>query len=140
MTALPTPAPDVIFTYGTLRPGLGERAEAHEFRATAKLIGPATFQGKLYANDWYPVAVDSCAPTDVVIGDLFQVGENPDFFAKLDAYEGCRKENPKPHEYVRVIRNVSHIGQLIPAWIYLFNWAITSQARIPSGDFRDHAL
>ena len=132
------PDPDVIFTYGTLRPGLGDRAEADEFRATAKLIGPATFQGRLYAIDWYPGMVDSSDPTDIVIGDLFQVGQNTDFFQKLDTYEGCIQGRPTPHEYIRVIRKVSHDGTLIPAWVYLFNWAITDQTRILSGDFADH--
>ena len=83
-----TTQPDVIFTYGTLRPGLGDRPEAHAFRATATHIGPASFQGKLYAIDWYPAVVESPDPTDIVTGDLFQIGQNADFFTKLDTYEG----------------------------------------------------
>ena len=130
--------PDVIFTYGTLRPGLGDRKEAQEFRATARHIGPAQFQGRLYAIDWYPVVVDSSDPNDIVKGDLFQIGQETDFFDKLDAYEMCSANLPEPHEYVRVVRPVVQYGQSIPAWIYLFNWKITDQTRIESGDFADH--
>jgi gamma-glutamylcyclotransferase (GGCT)/AIG2-like uncharacterized protein YtfP len=133
-----TSSPNVIFTYGTLRPGLGDRPEAQAFRATARLLGPATFQGKLYAIDWYPAAVDSDAATDVITGDLYQIGENADFFDKLDAYEGCSSDWPTPHEYIRTIRNVQYGNQTTSAWIYLFNWEITDQLRIKSGDFADH--
>lgn len=129
--------PDVIFTYGTLRPGLGDVVEAHEFRATAKHLGPASFQGKLYAIDWYPGAIDSADPADVVIGDLFQFGKHADFFVKLDTYEGCTANSPDPHEYMRVIRTISVNGQPQLAWIYLYNWAVTDQNRIESGDFAD---
>ena len=95
--------PDVIFTYGTLRPGLGERAEAHAFRAEATLIGPATFQGKLYAIDWYPGVIDSSDPLDVVIGDLFKVGQKPDFFEKACEQAGqaltLRRHDGYDHSY-----------------------------------------
>lgn len=134
-----TPDPDVIFTYGTLRPGLGERAEAQEFRTAAHLLGPATFQGALYAIDWYPGVVESTDPTSVVTGDLFEIGSHPGFFDKLDTYEGCAPPWPEPYEYIRTIRDVRFDGQMIPAWIYLFNWTLTDQhLRIKSGDFADH--
>lgn len=130
--------PDVIFTYGTLREGLGERPEAREFRASATLVGPATFQGKLYSIDWYPGVIDSKNPTDCVVGDLYQIDQDPDFFTKLDIYEMCAPDRPEPHEYKRTIRNVIHRDQLVAAWIYLFNWKITDQHLIISGDYADH--
>ena len=130
--------PDVIFTYGTLRPGLGDRPEAQAFRATARHLGPATFQGQLYAIDWYPAAIDSNDPSDIIFGDLFEIGKAPDFFNKLDTYEGCSPAWPQPYEYIRVVRQVTFQTRIIPAWVYLFNWQITDQARIRSGDFSDH--
>ncbi len=138
MSALNAQLPDVIFTYGTLRPGLGERPEARAFRASATLVGPATFQGKLYSIDWYPGVIDSANPLDRVIGDLYQVPQDPEFFTKLDIYEMCAPDRPQPHEYKRAIRQVTHGGQLIPAWVYLFNWQITDQHLITSGDYADH--
>ena len=138
MTAKPMQTPDVIFTYGTLRPGLGERAEAHEFRASARHMGPANFHGKLYAIDWYPGVVDSDDPSSIVVGDLFKIGTNADFFEKLDTYEGCSPEWPEPFEYIRTVRNVHFEGRTISAWIYLFNWELVDQPLIKSGDFSDY--
>lgn len=138
MTSKLMPNPNVIFTYGTLRPGLGDRPEAQEFRATARHIGPARFQGKLYAIDWYPGVVDCSDPSSAVIGDIFEVGKNSDFFEKLDRYEGCSPEWQEPFEYVRTVRSVQHDGRMLPAWIYLFNWEITDQPLIESGNFADH--
>ena len=129
--------PNVVFTYGTLRPGLSDLKEARAFRAAAKHIGPAKFQGKLFAIDWYPGAVDSNNPNDVVKGDLFEITRNTDFFSQVDIYEQCTPDLPEPHEYRRTIRNVFCDGQYIPAWIYLYNWKISDQPRIPTGDFAD---
>ncbi|MEP4901953.1 MAG: gamma-glutamylcyclotransferase family protein [Paracoccaceae bacterium] len=133
-----SPKPNIIFTYGTLRPGLGERPEAHAFRKAAKHIGPATFQGKLYAIDWYPGVIDSTDKDDIVIGDLFEISEDTGFFTKLDIYEMCSPDLPQPHEYIRTIRTVLAEDRRIPAWIYLYNRTITDQTRIPTGDYADH--
>ena len=130
--------PDIIFTYGTLRPGLGARPAAQAFRATAKHIGPASFQGRLYSIDWYPGVIDSDALGDIVTGDLFQLPQDPTFLEALDTYEMCSPALPEPHEYVRTIRTVLADGHAIQAWIYLFNQTITDQTRIISGDYADH--
>ncbi|NNE87849.1 MAG: gamma-glutamylcyclotransferase [Silicimonas sp.] len=133
-----TSEPNVIFTYGTLRPDLGDRPEAHAFRASATHLGPASFQGKLYAISWYPGVVDSTDPSDRVTGDLYEIGTGPDFFEKLDTYEGCAPPWPEPYEYIRAIRDVTFNGRTESAWIYLFNWPITNQTCIESGDFANH--
>lgn len=87
-----------LFVYGTLRPELGGKQSA-QLLSNATYVGPATFQVKLYLNDWYPGAVDSDDAAHRIVGDLFDVGDNPELFEDLDTYEGCSaSERPRIEE------------------------------------------
>ena len=101
----------------------------------ARHIGSAHFQGRLYDNDGYPGVVDSLAPEEKVLGDVFEIPTDPAFLARLDAFEGCGPEDPQPHEYRRVIRPAATGKGVLQTWIYLYNWPLDGKRRIESGDF-----
>jgi len=86
-----------------------------------------------------------------VYGDLFEIPDTPDVWRRLDAFEGCRPEDPTPHEYERVRRAVTPVfGQVqrpsagaarpdahatVDAWVYLYRGPLDATEPIPSGDF-----
>lgn len=128
-------AGDHLFVYGTLRPDLGTTPEAKLLLSNAEHLGSAVLCGALYLIDQYPGAVDSSDKTGCVIGDLFRLHENSQIFEQLDAYEGCSAADTHPHEYQRTVRNVTHQGRSLMAWVYLYAWPLEGRARVPSGDF-----
>lgn len=124
-----------LFVYGTLC----QRAidSKHEYMLPeASFVSEASLQAKLYLIDYYPAVIDSENETDQVRGELYKFTETKTLFAKLDAYEGCTEEHPQPYEYRREKRRVRCTnGDLVEAWIYIFNLPIEEFICIESGDF-----
>ena len=126
---------DYIFVYGSLR---------SEFKSPsrtvlddhAEFLGEATFQGKLYMIDWYPGVVESNDPDDIVQGEAYKIIDNDPVLSKLDQYEGCSSNDPKPHEFERKEKTVKlKDGKEIAAWIYIYVFPVAGKEQIPSGDF-----
>ena len=103
--------------------------------SNATHVGHAKFQGKLYLIDWYPGAIDSDDAANRIVGDLFEIGDNPNLLNQLDIYEGCSPLDCCPHEYHRVVRNVGWDGRSVSAWIYLYAWPLDCCTEIHRGDF-----
>ncbi len=128
---------EYLFVYGSLR-----RAANHSMHAWIERCcedaGPATFQGKLYAIDWYPGVLESATEDDVVRGEVYRiVREREEFLRALDRYEEAGPEFPEPAEYVREQREVRRSdGTIVRAWVYLYNHPLPADARlIDSGDY-----
>ena len=94
-----------LFVYGSLmstaRHRMGER-----LRAEARLIGPATMQGRLYRVSWYPGVSESTDPEQRVHGELYALDTPSHALAWLDAYEGVAPGSRESGEYTRVERPV----------------------------------
>ena len=127
--------PQFIFVYGTLRRDF--KSKMHSFLAEhADFIGRATYQGKLYKIDYYPGAVPSNNPKDVVYGEVYQLREPALVLSKLDEYEECGPKFPSPTEYIRKVQAVQlEKKETLLAWIYLYNISIKNLQRIFSGNF-----
>ncbi len=130
---------ECLFVYGTLRRGT-RSAAALDLRADlavhATWRGAAAFQGRLYSLGWYPGVVPSPCREDRVVGDVYSLPDPGLILARLDAYEGCDPGSPQPTEYVRR-RQTVHLegGEIIEAWVYLYNLPTLGLPRIASGDF-----
>ena len=102
----------------------------------AERVGRATCRGRLYRIAHYPGLVPSKDARDVVVGDVFRLGDPVGVLKRLDKYEGCGPASPKPTEYVReMVVVASETGGQIEAWTYLYNWPVEPSALIRSGDF-----
>jgi len=127
--------PQFLFVYGTLRRDF--KSKMHSFLAEhADFIGRATYQGKLYKIDYYPGAVPSNNPKDVVYGEVYQLREPALVLSKLDEYEECGPKFPSPTEYIRKVQAVQlESGEIVWAWVYLYNRSTNHLELVSSGDF-----
>ncbi len=124
--------PRYLFVYGTLLSKLGH--SMHQvMKQDARLISPATYQGRIYLVSGYPGAVPSDDPQDRVTGEVYEL-DDPDLaFDMLDVYEGCEASQP---EFKRAeVTVLLESGEEVAAWIYLFDQSIEGCERIGSGDF-----
>jgi gamma-glutamylcyclotransferase (GGCT)/AIG2-like uncharacterized protein YtfP len=125
-----------LFVYGTLmssaRSALG-RVMRKRLQREARLLGPASTQGRLYDLGRYPALVDSEDPADLVYGEVFVLQEPGKSFAWLDKYEGI-VPGQHDNDYERVGRPVRLTsGEEIAAWVYLYRKSVVSTRRIASG-------
>ncbi len=132
-------ATDHIFIYGSLRREFSSPVRS-VLEHHAEFIGVGTVPGKLYNIDWYPGALESEDPDECVTGAVYRVRNRNIVFSKLDQYEGCSAEQPRPHEFIRkkLPINLQSTGKL-RAWIYLYNRSVSGKERIPSGDYAAYA-
>jgi gamma-glutamylcyclotransferase (GGCT)/AIG2-like uncharacterized protein YtfP len=126
-----------LFVYGTLmstaRSALG-RVMRKRLQREARLLGPASTQGRLYDLGRYPALVDSEDPADLVHGEVFTLREPSKSFAWLDRYEGIVPGNHGHNEYQRVERPVRLAdGQEISAWVYLYRKSVGGAPHIAAG-------
>lgn len=123
--------PSRLFVYGTLMSRF-VNGPAVSLRRAAKLLGPATFSGRMYlvtANRSfvYPAVVASAEPGETVHGELFELRDTA-VLDRLDQYEGA--------EYQRVATDVATAdGSIVEANVYLFNASTDGLRHIPSGRF-----
>ncbi|MEW6646501.1 MAG: gamma-glutamylcyclotransferase family protein [Pseudomonadota bacterium] len=124
-----------LFVYGTLRQGGAN--PMHDFLAReSDFIAHATWQGRLYRVDFYPGAVPSDDPAEVVHGEVYRLRRPLFALAELDRYEACGPGFALPTEYVRELRQVRlHNGHTIAAWVYVYNRPVEGLELIPGGDF-----
>ena len=80
-------APDRLFLYGTLLPGL-VRPPLDALVARLTPLGPATVPGRLYDLGPYPGLVLHNEPASYVQGELFALPDDPAVLKALDDYEG----------------------------------------------------
>ena len=106
-----------LFVYGTLRRGSAVPL-ARELAARAAYCGAATVCGRLYSLGPYPGILLGGGVADRVAGDVYELPMEPDLLARLDAYEGCARHSPQPHEFGRV-RAPARLGDRpIDVWVY----------------------
>ena len=131
---------DLIFVYGTLRPGF-ENPFARRLHKAARHLGPASVRGgRLVDLGSYPgfVPVEEDPPLEVR-GDLFELPVGGDLLDALDAYEGCSRDPARPGEYRREKRPVRLGGnRTLSAWIYILNRPAERFPAVPGGDYLDY--
>jgi gamma-glutamylcyclotransferase (GGCT)/AIG2-like uncharacterized protein YtfP len=146
MRNLDASPPLPLFVYGTLLSGAGHRMGAL-LREHARLIGPGSFQGRLYIipdpddpSNAYPGAIPSGAPGDRVHGELYQVvGDAERLMAALDQFELCGPGSPEPHEFLcREIAVEQPDGSTLRAKTYLYTWDVSAARPVPSGRYTEN--
>ena len=123
---------ELLFVYGTLRPGSGHPM-SEWLAARSRRLGGAQVRGRLLRVSYYPGLV---AGGDWVKGDVLELEplQAETTLAGLDAFEVCRwqdddefRREPGPVELDN--------GQLVEAWIYWFRGEGEGLAPVPGGDW-----
>jgi gamma-glutamylcyclotransferase (GGCT)/AIG2-like uncharacterized protein YtfP len=113
-------APELLFVYGTLRPG---RAPAEIAALVDRLTpaGEATVRAHLHDLGAYPgIVLDANA--DEVPGVLLALPADPDILAQLDAYEGFIPAHPEISLFRRVKTTaIRPSGEANECWVYIYN-------------------
>jgi len=125
-------SPDLLFVYGSLRPGFdGEMALW--LASVAQSLGTAVAQGTLYRIDYYPGFVPG--GEESVVGELFRLPDAGAILAVLDEHEECAAHFPEPREYRRERVQVETVHGLLDAWTYVYARDVAGLERIAGGDF-----
>lgn len=127
--------PQLLFAYGTLRKG-SAHPMAQRLLREGEWMGSGSTEGRLLLVQdspaaRYPGLIEGAGR---VLGDLFRVPSV--LLERLDAYEGCSENDPKPHPYVRIRCTIQcESGESLDAWTYLYTAIIGNAEAIPDGDF-----
>lgn len=128
-----------LFVYGTLRQDVPNSKFARLFESDAALVGSGRTKGRLFDLGRYPgfVDVEERGRSSWVRGQVYELAQPEDTLARLDAYEGCGADDPRPHPYERVEREV-HLddGRRLAAWVYVYRRDVAGRSEIASGDYR----
>ena len=122
--------PRHLFVYGTLM-----RGSAAPTPSSCKLVREATVPRRLYHLGRFPGAIFDASCTARLHGEVFRLNGNSVLDA-LDAYEGCRPEDPEPRLFRRGIIEVQLVrGGAISVWAYAYAGAVSGRPVIASGRF-----
>jgi gamma-glutamylcyclotransferase (GGCT)/AIG2-like uncharacterized protein YtfP len=128
-------APCILFAYGTLRRDAARRIHP-ALSPHVRFLGEAKVQGQLFDLGTYPGMTPGA--TDAwVLGELYEIPSNCEtVLSELDACEGCRPEDPQPHDYRRtLVTAIDPHDRAIGAWAYVLNRNPRGLTRIESGDY-----
>lgn len=121
---------ELVFVYGTLR---SNASNGHRM-AGGRLIGKASFPGRLFRVSWYPAVIageDGC-----VQGEVFEV--NQALLASLDAFEGLPVGSLEGDEYRREkVKVTLEDGRVLEAWSWLWIVGVEGLQEIVGGDWQN---
>lgn len=127
--------PEHLFVCGTLRPGL-EPDEVAGIMEKMLRIGRASVRGRLYDLGDYPGAVLDPNCDAKIIGEAFQLPDDDEALAALDAYEGIDPHDSGDSMFVRREAEITlEGGANLVCWIYVYNRQVASATLIRSGDY-----
>jgi gamma-glutamylcyclotransferase (GGCT)/AIG2-like uncharacterized protein YtfP len=122
-----------LFVYGSLMSTVGHPVGAR-LRGEARMIGPATIQGRLYRVSWYPGAVEAGELEQRVHGEVYALGGPDRTLAWLDTYEGIVPGREEAGDYRRLERPAYlATGEEITAWVYLYRGDVAGLGLVPDG-------
>ena len=99
-------------------------------------VGEATYQGRLYKVSHFPGVVPSDDPADLVQGKVYRLGNPNLVLSRLDVYEEYGPGFKEPNEFVRLSQEIRlRTGQILSAWVYVYNRLIDGHEIVPDGDF-----
>ncbi len=127
--------PRHIFVYGTLMRG-SRSPYAKLLQARAHFLGEAAAPGRLYRLGRFPGAVFGKHCPAQVYGEVFRLSGSS-LLDALDAYEGCRLDDPEPRLFTRqIIEAALFRGRTLSVWAYRFAGRISGRPLIRSGRFQ----
>jgi gamma-glutamylcyclotransferase (GGCT)/AIG2-like uncharacterized protein YtfP len=127
---------EYLFVYGTLLPHLAPEAVVNEVRQF-QWVGQAATCGRLYDLGAYPGAILDATTNTRIIGQVFQLPDNPAILAALDDYEGFYYADNLPDSlFVRTTTTVKFSdGREMLCWIYVYNRDVGDAPLVADGDY-----
>jgi gamma-glutamylcyclotransferase (GGCT)/AIG2-like uncharacterized protein YtfP len=126
-----------LFSYGTLQP----RHAPAEIAATVRRlrrVGKGSVRGRLYDLGEYPGAVLS-RNGPLVVGQVFELPDDPEILSRLDEYEGFDPARPKGSLFLRKRCLVKlQNGKKLLCWMYTYNRAPGAAPAVGNGDYSKH--
>jgi gamma-glutamylcyclotransferase (GGCT)/AIG2-like uncharacterized protein YtfP len=110
-----------LFVYGTLKKS-SDHAAHGLLDNDCIYQNEGYFYGTLYHLGDYPAAIEIENSPEKVLGELYSIINAENLFERLDEYEECNANYPRPHDYLRktiTVYNKQH--QPFQAWCYLYN-------------------
>lgn len=121
---------EFLFVYGTLMQRVSNKMSAF-LKLHSTFSSDGYFHGKLYDLGEYPGAIISTNREEKVFGQVFELHQTEEVFPVLDAYEGVEEGL-----YLRRKVEVTTVaGQIIHAWVYVYNQPVELHKFIESGDY-----
>jgi gamma-glutamylcyclotransferase (GGCT)/AIG2-like uncharacterized protein YtfP len=128
-------ATEFIFVYGTLRKQMASSME-YLLANYCAYFSEGVMPGKLYEVSGYPGAIESSDAGHKVFGELYKILDQQSLLEQLDEYEECSDRFQMPHEYCRKLCSIELIsGDSVVAWVYLYNYDVSTLHQIISGDY-----
>jgi len=115
--------PNHIAVYGTLRRDLGKKGNYHllDGEKSTRFIGHGKIKGVMLNFGAYPGLLPETAHTTIVEIHEVLEGRQEELFARLDRYEGYRKDHPDNSLFMR--DKVTLIAPKdFPVWVYYYNF------------------
>jgi gamma-glutamylcyclotransferase (GGCT)/AIG2-like uncharacterized protein YtfP len=121
-----------LFSYGTLQPRHAP-AEIASTVSRLRRVGRGSVRGRLYDLGEYPGAVLS-RNAPLVIGQVFELPNDPEVLTRLDEYEGFDPHRPQSSLFVRKRCLVQlDSGKKLFCWMYAYNRPPGAASPLPSG-------
>jgi len=121
-----------LFVYGTLKKGRRNPIK-HLFELKTEYIEESSIIGELYLVDYYP-GLTRTSENNTVHGELYRI-KDLSILTRLDEYEGCHTQSPKPHIYQRIIVPIKSSLGNIKAWTYEYIASTKGLLKIDKGRF-----
>jgi gamma-glutamylcyclotransferase (GGCT)/AIG2-like uncharacterized protein YtfP len=124
-----------VFVYGTLRKE-SSQAMAKLLVSNSKFLGEGHIVGALYDLGRYPGLLVGPDKIDAVYGQVFELTNTELVLSKLDYYEECSDDFPKPHMYQRMQCSITLADNSeLSAWVYVYQRDVGECVHIPGGDY-----
>ncbi len=128
-----------LFVYGTLRSDVCN-SMFHLLAREATFVGRGQVQGRLFNLGGYPGLVLCHDHGSWVQGEVYALANPAETLTRLDDYERCGPNDPEPHQYERVEKDVLlESGANDRAWVYVYRGSTADTKQILSGDYLDEA-
>lgn len=124
-----------LFVYGTLKSTVRRNRFSRYLARVARLLGPASLPGRLYALRRYPavrpplsgwLSQEDISGEETVWGEVHRLLEPRIALAVLDAYED--------RKYRRILREAQLLdGRRIRCWVYEWKGGLPHHRRLPAG-------
>ena len=112
---------EFIFVYGTLRPAMAP-PEMKDIVGRWRPVGSATVLGQLLDLGDYTGAVLDANTSSRIVGEVFELPNDPAMMAELDEYEGFDPDEAETSLFCRVKTEVKLAsGGNRSCWMYVYN-------------------
>ena len=119
-----------LFVYGTLRSGLAEDPSGCRLGKSRPRVGTGWIHGRMYDLGEFPVGVPDPQRVRRIRGEVFEIGEDREYWNRLDEYEDYKPDDVENSHFLRRRVEVRmDSGERLDAQVY---WYRLPVERLPA--------